>query len=120
MRLLAARRLDVREVKYECSRCKVSGVRLWRDTQMLASLVTLYCLPCGLDHERGNMKNSAPARDLAGHLDSGCLGYLVAARPVDDSFWGHCSGPEESVMAWRALPFSPPTPHAPPGQSPSR
>ena len=90
-----------------CSRCGTEGVRLWRTTPVFASQVELFCVACGLDREKEHLGGDDFGRSLKKHLDCGSLGYLVAARPTEDgSFWGHTSGPESSVTAWCALPFS--------------
>ena len=94
----------------KCSVCGLSGVRLWRNAHVFADSVELFCVACALDREysRENLPEVFPMpRGLAAHLDSGSLGYLVAARPTEDgSFWGHASGDEASVAAWVALPFA--------------
>ena len=93
----------------KCSVCGATGVRLWRTTHTLACNVDLFCVACALDREKERIGGGyTTIRSLASHLDSGSLGYLVAARPTEDgSFWGHSSGPQSSVAAWCALPFGP-------------
>lgn len=98
-------------MKYACGKCGAEGVRLWRDAHVFLAQVELRCLSCGLDQERerGHLPEKYPIpRGLMEHIDSGHLGYLVAARPTEDgSFWGHTSGDQSTVDAWCALPFSP-------------
>lgn len=66
--------------------------------------VELRCFRCAIVTEFHRLSNEP--RAFREHLDSGTLGYLVAARPTDDgTFWSHASGPPESVAAWVALPL---------------
>lgn len=96
-------------MKYACGTCGAEGVRLWRESHLTLDNISLRCLGCALDHEKaaGHLaeEHSRPY-GLMKHLDSGCLGYLVAARPTGDTFWGHTSGDQATVDAWCALPFA--------------
>lgn len=104
--IIAVLRIDV---NYSCGKCGMSGVRLWRETHVMLSGVELRCVACALDQEKaaGHLPEGYPLpRGLMEQLDSGCLGYLVAARPTPDgTFWGHTSGDQSTVDAWCALPF---------------
>lgn len=77
-------------VNYECSACGVSGVRLWRTTY--SSHIRLLC--------RHDAEVDQHTSLLEG-IDH--IGDMVPAVPIDDTFWGYTSVPQEGVDWWYGL-----------------
>jgi hypothetical protein len=88
-------RFDPEAEVYECSTCRVAGVRLWRGYQLTVQAVTLLCCACA---EESQGRKLDP--------DSDTIGWLVPAVPSGDgSFWGYTSVPDDGVDWWNALPL---------------
>jgi len=83
---------------YACSICGASGVKLWRQYQTLAERVLLMCLEHALEDQKANLSSGRfyPNGDQ--------IGWLVPAVPVDNTFWGYTSVPQDRVDWWKALP----------------
>lgn len=81
---------------YICSKCGVSGVKLWRQYQTIASAIELLCVDCA-------------EADQKKKLNPGCdqIGWLVPAVPVDGepTYWGYTSVPPEGCKWWYDLPM---------------
>lgn len=91
-----ARRVSVAPRGYECAKCGASGVKLWRQTHMIACNMTLMCAKCAKRSERKRIDPSSRSE---------CIGYLVPAVPTEegDTFWGFTSVPQEGCEWWRML-----------------
>ena len=84
---------------YVCSKCNLTGHRLWRESHTMLCNIELLCAACAEEQEIENI-----ARYAHFHEDgSTTIGNLVPARatPEGDNFWGHTSG---DVMWWIRLP----------------
>ncbi len=80
---------------YQCTECGAQGVRLWREVH--DSTGPLRCCACSMKKEK--VTKYDPKNPYGG------IGSLLAARPVDDTFYGQCGGPQESVDWWFSLPL---------------
>ncbi len=92
-------------VKYVCSKCKVEGVKLWRQYQTFANHIELMCASCAAP----GVEVDAEGRCESEHGRTDQIGsWMVPAVPVGDTFWGYTSVPSQDVEWWRALPTYPP------------
>lgn len=80
---------------YVCSKCEAHGVRLYRQYQTFADRIQLLCTACALIDQ----KKSEPD-------ETHTIGWLVAACPSGDTFWGYTNVPKEIVDWWNALPVT--------------
>lgn len=84
---------------YHCSKCKASGVRLWRQYNTFADCIKLLCVDCAVKDQ---------GKDGEQYIDgqSYQIGWLVAAVPVETghTYWGYTSVPDAGVEWWDALP----------------
>jgi hypothetical protein len=93
-------------IDYSCSKCKVSGVKLWRDYQTCADAQELLCAKCAApgvevdDDGRAELKDFGKSDQIAS--------WKVPAVPVGDTYWGYTSVPSQDVEWWRKLPTYPP------------
>lgn len=85
---------EVNGVEYVCADCGAERCRLYRDYGTFSP--KLRCTACATKHQ--------------GHGPDGphSIGWLVAAVPVDGTFWGYTSVPADGVAWWDALPVEPP------------
>ncbi|MCC7422085.1 MAG: hypothetical protein IT428_17540 [Planctomycetaceae bacterium] len=83
---------------YVCTKCGVSGVRLWREYNTFADVTDLECVTCA---EKSQDRKYEPPGDS--------IGWRVPAVPVEgmDAFWGYGSVPDEGVKWWHSLPLFP-------------
>lgn len=104
-----------RDVRYQCSKCGVLGVRLYRQSAVSADSVTLMCRTCsiidqaeGIDGVKGHdplegsdqIWGRCPAvPDRLPYGPEWWLGY-------DFSWWGYTSVPRSGVAWWESLPVS--------------
>jgi hypothetical protein len=89
---------------YECSSCKASGVKLWRQYQTFLDHIELLCCDCGAKDQGKELVDLQPDGSW-GEMKSDQIGWLVPAVPTDHgTFWGYSSVPDEGVRWWRALP----------------
>ena len=81
---------------YVCSKCGISGVRLYRQYQCLASEVYLLCRACAIKEQKEDPDTK----------DEHQIGWLVAAVPTEDgeTYWGFTSVPQAGVEWWNNLP----------------
>ena len=89
---------------YKCSKCGVSGVKLWRES--FSFHVELVCFKCSGD-KRELSADGFVESAYVGVLTDQIAGSLVPAVMVDGQsnvFWGYTSVPDADVLAWRALP----------------
>ena len=101
-------------VLYACEGCGVSGVKLWRDIQMVARGVTLLCAHCGIKQAIADGSRSITAYTLIDNIggrfdDFGFtdqIGGLLPAIPDEsgETFWGYTSVPENGIAWWRSIP----------------
>lgn len=82
---------------YKCSVCGAAGIKLWRQYQTLACDVELMCVDCAHKDQKKNIEDF----DLS---KGDQIGWMVPAVPVNDTFWGYCSVPQEGVDWWKSLP----------------
>lgn len=101
---------------YECGRCHVAGVKLWREYstfQLYLRCARCACLVQGMPFDVDDA-GTRPGRWESGfdtpRTDQ--IGYYVPAVPdLDDSgYWGYTSCPAEHYNAWVALPTQRPWP----------
>lgn|SRR5574337_28992 len=92
-------------IDYSCSKCKVKGVKLWRQYQTFADHIELLCASCGAPgvhvDDKGRCESEYGRTDQIGS-------WLVPAVPVGDTYWGYTSVPSQDVEWWKALPTYPP------------
>jgi len=86
---------------YVCSVCGDSGVRLWRQSNTIASCIELMCRGCALKNQTGK----GHMQGLEG-IKTDCIGWLVPAVPTEEgnTFWGYTSVPPSGVKWWYSLP----------------
>jgi hypothetical protein len=92
-------------VDYTCSKCKVKGVKLWRQYQTCADAQELLCAKCGAPDTVVDADGRA---DRDGMRTDQIGSWLVPAVPVGDTYWGYTSVPSQDVEWWRKLPTYPP------------
>lgn len=91
--------------KYHCEKCKVGGVKLWRDDDL-----NLICADCMVPGQGAFFDSSGKTKHDLGMTDQyrhPTLGMLLPAVPCEDAvatFWGYTSVPDEAVKWWKALP----------------
>lgn len=95
---------------YCCSRCRVPGLKLWRQYNTFLSHLQLVCAGCidpavkvgrdGMHTDRYGQRSDQMTDRI------GTTGSLVPAVPTEqaDTFWGYSSVPIAGVAWWRALP----------------
>lgn len=89
-------------VKYHCSKCKVSGVKLWRQYQTFADHIELECAKCASPDKHVDEAGTVEY-EHGGRTDQ--IGsWMVPAIPVGDTYWGYTSVPSQDVEWWKALP----------------
>jgi hypothetical protein len=85
---------DTAPPNYKCGKCKITGVKLWREYQTFRP--SLFCVHCA-------------EKDQDKHLNIGCdqIGWLVPAVPDEEGvgYWGYTSVPQEGVRWWKSLPI---------------
>lgn len=81
---------------YRCADCGVTGVKLWRQWQTVASEIHLRCVTCAL----ANVLVGA----AVGRTDQ--VGGMAPAVPTADgeTYWGYTSVPDDGVAWWKRLP----------------
>lgn len=89
--------------KYDCSKCKATNCKLWREYQVSANRTDLFCASCGLTDQKKEGSIDADGYRSGERTDT--IGWLVPAVPVDDgsSYWGYSNVPIDGVQWWRAL-----------------
>lgn len=88
-------------IDYTCNKCKVNGVKLWRQYQTYASSVELLCAKCAAPGDE--VDESGTIEREYGKTDQ-ISSYLVPAVPVGDTFWGYTSVPSQDLEWWQKLP----------------
>jgi DNA-directed RNA polymerase subunit RPC12/RpoP len=89
---------------YVCSKCGVTGIKLWRDYQTFP--VELVCFKCSGD-DREITQDGYVKSIYCGMLTDQIVGSRVPAvrvKGTNDAYWGYTSVPEEDVNEWKALP----------------
>lgn len=88
---------------YECSKCGVDGVKLWRQYNTLACYIELMCVDCAEKDQ--DKKCMLEAEDRFERTDQ--IGWLIPAVPTPDrhTFWGYTSVPEDGCVWWKDLPL---------------
>lgn len=84
---------------YKCSKCGLTGHRLWRQSHVMLDHIELMCAVCAEADQKEQI-----ARYANFHQEWECtIGDLLPARPTPegDTFWGHTSG---DVDWWYTLP----------------
>jgi hypothetical protein len=87
-------------VKYQCSKCKKEGVKLWRDYQTCADYCELECAACLAP----NIKLNDKGRHDGEYGLTDQVNGKVLAVPVGDTYWGYSSAPSQDLEWWVALP----------------
>lgn len=90
-------------VKYQCSKCKREGVKLWRDYQTCADYCELECASCLAPDIKLNDKGMYESE--YGQTDQ--VKSKVPAVPVGDTYWGYSSVPSQDLEWWVGLPTYP-------------
>jgi hypothetical protein len=82
---------------YVCAKCKVSGVRLYRDYNTFLDHQELTCTACTIAASDKDVDLTHPHN----------LGWKVAAVPTEenDTYWGYTSVPTRGVWWWDHLPI---------------
>lgn len=94
-------------IDYHCSKCKVKGVKLWRQYQTFADNIELECAVCAAPGVEVDDKGTCESKIIGGRTDQ--IGsWMVPAIPVGDTYWGYSSVPSQDVEWWVALPTYPP------------
>lgn len=89
---------------YICARCKLAGVKLWRQYNTFLDHIELLCCDCGAK-DQGKDLIDLQANGTWGDPNSDQIGGLIPAVPTGDgSFWGYSSVPDEAVRWWCELP----------------
>jgi hypothetical protein len=90
---------------YRCAGCGADGCKLWREYQTFAP--KLLCANCAASDQGMDVTDI----DADGLRAGGCyetrtdqIGWYVPAVPVDDTFWGYTSIPDDGIAWWKALP----------------
>lgn len=100
---------DAVPADYFCSKCLVSGCKLWRQYNTLASHIQLMCCDCAAKHEKVNISDM----DANGKYTSSItetkidqIGWLVPAVPdeEEETYWGYTAVPPAGVLWWKGLP----------------
>lgn len=94
--------------KYRCSRCQVTGVKLWRAAY---SAQESWCAKCGCAQaglpddigEDGRRKGDHDTSDQIYSYKKG-ENLLPWVPAPDGGTWGYTSVPNEGVLWWRSLP----------------
>lgn len=93
---------------YQCSKCNLAGVKLWRQYQTFADHIRLLCV----DHALENQNVSYTVDEEGYHTEDGhgpCveIEWLVPAVPDEENetFWGHTSTPQAGWLWWKRLPL---------------
>ncbi len=93
--------LTAQSCDYRCSKCKAEGLKLWRGVHGATDkdgnvLLCAACLAPGVVvDDQGRYESKYGKTDQVN-------GWLPAV-PIDDTFWGYTSVPEEEVAWWKAL-----------------
>lgn len=91
--------------KYKCAKCKVTGVKLWREYQTFSP--QLLCADCAVKDQKKNYVVNADGKVEDEHGDrSDQIGWYVPAVPDEEGagYWGYTSVPQEGVNWWKQLP----------------
>ncbi len=94
---------------YLCSKCKVSGLKLWRQWNTMVCYLELLCAACaapGVQVDQDGRHDSEHGGGSDQLSDVGGSGSLAPAVPTTDgeSYWGYTSVPLAGCAWWRALP----------------
>jgi hypothetical protein len=98
---------------YECYRCHVTGVKLWREWNTFLDHQRLLCYACvNVEKPDAIAEHEKFKKDYPGMMDNtDQLGGMAPAVPTEDgsTFWGYSSVPQAGVEWWKALPENRPT-----------
>lgn len=91
------------EIKYECSRCRAQGIKLWRLYKVSLDQQTLLCRTCA-EKEQKTPQNAWDAERRYPNSDT--IGQRIPAVPTveGDTFWEYASEPYSRMEWWRGLP----------------
>lgn len=100
-------------MEYKCGLCGATDCKLWREYQTFLEHQALYCAPCGAKAQGKSIegidsKGQRPT-DEGAYPTTNTIGWLVPAVPVDDTFWGYTSVPQEDWERWEGFPTLPVT-----------
>ncbi len=89
---------------YKCDDCDISGVKLWREYQTIASQTKLLCAHCAEKDQQKNHEPGWKSPFSSGRGDQ--IGWLIPAVPIEgrDTYWGYTSVPDAGVNWWKNLP----------------
>lgn len=90
---------------YECSKCGVSGVKLWRGFNSFH--VDLFCVKCASQHptiDISTLDKNGMRLENGERTDQ--IGFYVPAVPCEsgETYWGYTSVPDAGVTWWQRLP----------------
>lgn len=103
---------------YECGRCHVSGVKLWREYstfKLYLRCARCACLVQGVvfDVDAEGTRPGSWASGLTDPRTDQIGWYVPAVRDPDgDGYWGYTSCPREHYALWAAMPTQRPWPEA--------
>lgn len=92
-------------VDYRCDKCKVSGVKLWRNVHGAKNSAghALLCASCLAP----NATVTAYGKEISEYGPTDQVNGWLPAVPTGDTFWGYASVPPADAAWWRALPVEP-------------
>jgi hypothetical protein len=92
-------------MKYQCTKCGATGVKLWREYNTFADMTQPMCAFCACADQGKDSStvNSAGLR-TSKHGLTDQIGYMVPAVPCGDGFWGYTTVPQDGVDWWLRLP----------------
>lgn len=99
------------KVPYVCSKCGVSGVKLWRQYNTCVSAQELLCVECLAKETKidiSKIDSDGRYEDPSIGCKTHSVGWHVPAIPTDDeeSFWGYTSVPVSDCYWWKKLPLT--------------
>jgi hypothetical protein len=100
---------------YVCEKCKVSGVKLYREYNVCFDYQTLLCAKCSAKEQDIDLTyidndGKCTYKEIGGikmhDVKSDVIGSRIPAVPIEDGdgFWGYTSVPDEGCNWWKNIP----------------
>lgn len=92
---------------YECYRCHMTGVKLWREWNTFLDQQQLLCHDCIHIVKKDQVERNKEMTETYRIPETDQLGGMAPAVPTEDgqTFWGYSSVPSAGVEWWKALPL---------------